>query len=120
MSEARDALEQYLARTGLSRPADAAQQYQVALMRQWSDHLDDVLEHNMPDWPELRSTIIREFIYGVTPQAAEADLRAELSDDLLRHVREHGVIPPPDPGMPWQPGQEPASSWPRPRPWEKH
>ncbi len=96
MSEARDRLEQYLARTGLSRPADGAEAYQVTLMRQWTDHLDDVLENNIPDWPELRSTIIREFIYGMTPRAAEAELRAELSDDLLRYVREHGIIPPLD------------------------
>jgi hypothetical protein len=96
MSEARDRLEMYLARTGLSRPADGAQQYQVTLMRQWTDHLDDVLENNIPDWPELRSTIIREFIYGMTPRAAEAELRTELSDDLLQYVREHGTLPPPD------------------------
>jgi hypothetical protein len=104
VSETRFRLEQYLTRIGMSCPADAAQQYQVALMRQWADHLDIVLEHNLPDQPELRSTIIREFIYGAVPQAAEADLRAEMATEMTQ-LRERMAIRPEDAGMPpeWRP-----------------
>jgi hypothetical protein len=82
MTEARDILDAYLARTGLRHPADAAQQYQVALAQQWTVHLDVVPEHQMPDWPELRSTIIREFVYGIVPQDAEAGLRTAMHKDM--------------------------------------
>jgi hypothetical protein len=82
MDEARHILDAYLARTGLRHPADVAQQYQIALAQQWTVHLDVVLEHQMPDWPELRSTIIREFVYGIVPDNAEAELRVAMHQDM--------------------------------------
>lgn len=92
MSEAREILERYLARTGLSRPADAAQQFQVALMRQWAEHLDEVLEANHVE-PGLRHTVIREFIYGVVPQQAEESIRANLVREMTE-LHERGTFPP--------------------------
>jgi hypothetical protein len=74
MSEAGNILSRYLQRTGLRHPADAAWQFQVALLRQWIDHLDEVLDSNGVD-PQVRRTIIREFIYGTVPKQAEAELR---------------------------------------------
>jgi hypothetical protein len=85
MSEARHILDQYLQRTGLRSPSDAAQQFQVTLLRSWIDHLDAVLEANrnrdLRD-PEARNTIIREFIYGAVPEQAEAELRVEMHADM--------------------------------------
>ncbi len=92
MSEARDRLDAYLARTGLSRPADAAQQFQVTLMRQWCDHLDEVLTANHAG-PGLRSTIIREFIYGAVPEAAEAEIRQKMTREMTK-LRQGGPFPP--------------------------
>jgi hypothetical protein len=81
LSEARDILDRYLARTGLRHPADAAQQFQVALLRGWIDHLDEVLDaSHVP--PQLRLTIIREFCYGAVPQDAEAELRTAMHKDM--------------------------------------
>jgi hypothetical protein len=90
MNEARDTFEHYLSRIGLRVPADAAQQFQVTLMRQWCDHLDEVLEHNLPD-PALRSLIIREFLYGVVPVMAEAGLREEMYADTVRLIENAGI-----------------------------
>lgn len=90
MSEARDRLDAYLARTGLSRPADAAQQFQVTLMRQWASHLDEVLAANHVE-PRLASTIVREFIYGAVPQEAEAELRQVMTAEM-KDMLERGVI----------------------------
>jgi hypothetical protein len=81
MSEARHALEQYLQRTGLRQPSDAAQRYTVSLLRQWVDHLDEVLDSNGID-PRLRMVIIREFIYGTVPENAEAELRVAMHADM--------------------------------------
>jgi hypothetical protein len=92
MSEARDRLDAYLARTGLARSTDAAQQFQVTLMRQWASHLDEVLAANHVE-PGLRSTIIREFIYGAVPQEAEAELRQEMTREM-KELRQGGPFPP--------------------------
>ena len=81
MSEARHILDRYLERTGLRNPADAAQQFQVSLMQQWIDHLDEVLDANHVD-PRTRLTIIREFIYGTVPENAEAELRVSMHKDM--------------------------------------
>ena len=81
MSEARDILERYLQRTGLRQPADAAQQYTVTLLRQWVDHLDEVLDANHVA-TETRLRIIREFIYGAVPDGAEAELRVSMHRDM--------------------------------------
>lgn len=81
MSEARHILDRYLQRTGLRQPSDAAQQFQVTLLQQWIDHLDEVLDSNGID-PVTRLTIIREFIYGSVPENAEAELRAGMHKDM--------------------------------------
>jgi hypothetical protein len=81
MSEARHILDAYLARTGLRNPVDAAQQFQVTLLRSWIDHLDEVLDANRVPW-DVRITIIREFIYGTVPQEAEAELRTAMHKDM--------------------------------------
>jgi hypothetical protein len=81
LSEARDILDRYLARTGLRHPADAAQQFQVALLRGWIDHLDEVLDANYVP-ARTRLTIIREFCYGAVPQDAEAELRTAMHKDM--------------------------------------
>lgn len=93
--EARDRFEYYLRSTGLSMPADAAQQYSVTLGRQWAAHLDDVLLNCLPDHPELRGTIIREFLYGIAPQAAEAGIRQLMASELKNAILE---TPPRYPG----------------------
>jgi hypothetical protein len=81
VSEARQILERYLARTGLRAPSDAAQQFQVTLLRQWIDHLDEVLDANRVPAP-IRLVIIREFIYGTVPENAEAELRIAMHADM--------------------------------------
>lgn len=81
MNEARHALDRYLERTGLRYPADAAQQYQVTLLRQMVDHLDEVLEKNGVDY-HMRMLIVREFIYGTVPKNAEAELRVSMHKDM--------------------------------------
>lgn len=94
MSEARHILEHYLQRTGLRQPFDAAQQFQVALLRQWIEHLDEVLDaNNVPG--EIRLRIIREFIYGAVPEQAEAELRVSMHADMM-YWAERAVVP--DPG----------------------
>jgi hypothetical protein len=98
MSEARGILERYLARTGLRQPSDAAQQYIVALLRQWTDHLDEVLDANHVP-PDVRSTVIREFLYGAAPLQAEAELRTAMHDDMTYWAERAGSLPfpvPPD------------------------
>jgi hypothetical protein len=95
VSESRRVLEAYLARIGLSRPADAAMQVQVTLLRQWTEHLDDVLEaESLP--ADVRARIIRAVIYGGAPSLAEAEIRqemtAEMTDVLSRSTA---------PRMPW-------------------
>lgn len=92
MSEARYILEQYLGRTGLRQPSDAAQQFQVSLLRQWIDHLDEVLDANRVP-AELRITIVREFIYGTVPLDAEAELRVAMHADMTyRAERAKGPV----------------------------
>lgn len=81
MSEARHILDAYLQRTGLRNPVDAAQQFQVSLLRGWIDHLDEVLDSNGVN-PQVRRTIIREFIYGTVPEQAEAELRVSMHEDM--------------------------------------
>lgn len=85
-SEARHELERYLHQVGMARPADSAQQFMVTLLRQQADHLDDVLRHNLPGDPETRSRIIREFIYGAVPAAAEAELRTEILQQSAEYL----------------------------------
>ena len=91
MSEAGHILEQYLSRIGLSRPADAAQQVQVTLLRQWTDHLDDVLEaEELPG--DQRVRIIRAMIYGGVPSRAEAEIRLELTEEMIK-LAERSTFP---------------------------
>jgi hypothetical protein len=101
MSEARDMLDAYLTRTGLRHPADAAQQFQVSLLRGWIDHLDEVLEANHLA-PALRRVIVREFIYGTVPEQAEAELRTAMHADMTYWAERagHGPAVIPDPGVP--------------------
>jgi hypothetical protein len=81
VSEARATLERYLARIGLSAPEDAALQVQTTLLRQWVDHLDDVLEAE--DLPALkRERIIRAMIYGGAPNLAEQEIRQQLTAEM--------------------------------------
>ena len=83
MSEARHILERYLARIGLSHPADSAQQYMVSLLRQWTEHLDDVLEaEELP--ADQRARIIRAVIYGGVPTLAEAEVRQEMTAEMIQ------------------------------------
>lgn len=85
MSEAREILKDYLRRIGLSRPADDAQQLQVTLLHQWCDHLGDVLEaEDPPIAADQRSRIIRAVIYGGTPTLAEAEIRQEMTAEMMR------------------------------------
>lgn len=91
MSEARHILDSYLQRTGLRQPADAAQQFQLALLRQWIDHLDEVLDSNGVD-PQKRVLIIREFIYGAVPENAEAELRVSMHTDMT-YWAERAAVP---------------------------
>jgi hypothetical protein len=96
MSEAREILKDYLRRIGLSRPADAAQRVQITLLEQWSDHLADVLEAENPPIPgDQRSRIIRAVIYGGTPTLAEAEIRQELTAEMIQMAER--TIPPPVP-----------------------
>lgn len=92
MSEARDILDRYLQRTGLRQPVDAAWQFQVTLLRQWVDHLDEVLDSNRVD-PQTRITVIREFIYGIVPQDAEAELRVTMQKDMTYWAERAGPVP---------------------------
>jgi hypothetical protein len=86
VNETRDILERYLHQVGMARPADSAQQFAVTMLRQQADHLDDVLRHNLPGDPETRSRIIREFIYGAVPCAAEAGLREEILQQSAEYL----------------------------------
>ena len=86
-------LDRYLGRLGLRTPADAAQQFQVTLMRQWIDHLDEVLDANRVPG-QLRLTIIREFLYGAMPALAEAELREEMSAEAKRLLEQRPLILP--------------------------
>ena len=91
MSEAREILENYLRRIGLSRPADIAQQVQITLLRQWTEHLDQVLaDERVPG--DLRIRIVRAVIYGGTPTLAEAEIRDELTAEMVK-LAERGVFP---------------------------
>jgi hypothetical protein len=81
VSEARRILDNYLQRTGLRQPADAAQQFQVTLLRQMVDHLDEVLDANHIE-AGVRARVIREFIYGTVPEQAEAELRVAMHKDM--------------------------------------
>ena len=88
MSEPRQFLSRYLQSTGLARPADAAQQFQVTLLQQCVDHLDQVLADNgIP--ATIRMTVIREFIYGTVPVRAEAELRTAMTADMTAHRAQH-------------------------------
>lgn len=92
MNEARALLDQYLERTGLRSPSDAAQQFQVALLRQWIDHLDEVLQANGVD-AAMRHRIIREFIYGTVPVQAEAELRVAMHSDMTYWAERASPLP---------------------------
>jgi hypothetical protein len=85
MSEARDIFGRYLQRTGLRQPSDAAQQYTVSLLRQWTEHLAEVLEANEIE-PYRRAQIIREFLYGAVPLEAEAELRMTMRADWAQRL----------------------------------
>lgn len=92
MSEARHILEQYLSRIGLSRPKDSAQQFTVTLLRQWTDHLDEVLEaEKLPG--DVRIRIIRAMVYGGAPTLAEAEVREQLTAETIK-LAENGIFPP--------------------------
>lgn len=83
VSETRRVLEAYLARIGLSRPVDAAMKVQVTLLRQWTEHLDDVLAaENLP--ADVRLRIVRAVIYGGVPTLAEAEIRQEMTAEMIK------------------------------------
>jgi hypothetical protein len=95
VSEASDILENYLRRTGLRQPSDAAHQYAITLLRQWTEHLDEVMEASgISVWQ--RRTIIREFIYGAVPLQAEAELRVSMHKDMAYRAQRAA----PDAGIP--------------------
>lgn len=73
-------LNDHLRRIGMNSPKDGAMQYQIALLQQWCDHLEAVLDDNGID-RVTAIAIIRQMIYGATPQAAEAELRIQVSKD---------------------------------------
>jgi hypothetical protein len=81
-SETRLLLEQYLGRIGMSRPHDAALQVQLTLLRQWCEHLADVLEAEQIPFVLGRS-IIRQMIYGGVPSLAEQEIRGRLVDEMV-------------------------------------
>lgn len=71
-------LERYLHEIRMDHAADAAQQYQIALLQQWMDHLEVVLREN--DVPaQVAQNIMREFLYGAMPQHAEARMRETMT-----------------------------------------
>jgi hypothetical protein len=84
-------LEDYLRRIRMARPADAAQQYQIALLQQWTDHLTAVLEAEPSVSLETAERIVRGVIWGSTPQYAEAGLRTEMVTESARLLAERGV-----------------------------
>jgi hypothetical protein len=92
MSEAAHLLSQHLRRVGMDKPADAAQQFQVTLLRQWADHLEAVLDDNGIDRDKALA-IIRQVIYGGVPGAAEAELRETISEEHLQVLRGEGQPP---------------------------
>lgn len=72
-------LDGYLRDVHMEHPADAAEQYQLCLLRQWMDHLEVVMRDN--DVPnEVAGRILREFLYGAMPQHAEAEMRKLMFD----------------------------------------
>jgi hypothetical protein len=83
VSATRDILEQYLRRLGLSAPADAVLQIQVTLLRQWCEHLEDVLEAEAVD-AARRLRIIRAMIYGGTPHLAEQEIRQQMTTEMAK------------------------------------
>jgi len=55
----------------------------VTLLRQWTDHLADVLEaENIPG--DQRSRIIRAVVYGGTPNLAEQEIRQEMTAEMVK------------------------------------
>jgi hypothetical protein len=88
MSEARHILETYLARIGLSQPADAVQQVQITMLRQWTEHLDDVLHAELIPF-EQRSRIIRAMIYGGAPHQAEEEIRTRVAFEMRDFIEHH-------------------------------
>lgn len=104
MSGAREMLEGYLHFIGMAQPADAAQQFQVTLLRQWISHLDEVLRAEKLS-PDCVHRIIRGMIYGGVPVLAEAGVRDELAAQQAKllgglpasAVREM-MTPDPEPG----------------------
>jgi len=93
-SGARAILETYLQRIGLSRPADIAQQVQLTLLRQWTEHLDDVLDaEGLP--AGLRTRIIRAVVYGGAPSLAEGEIRQEMTAEMIKLAERT------PPGMSW-------------------
>ena len=88
-SGARAILEGYLQRIGLRRPSDIAQQVQITLLRQWTEHLDDVLDaEGLP--AGLRERIIRAVVYGGAPSLAEGEIRQEMVTEML-DLAKHGL-----------------------------
>lgn len=86
MSEAQDKLNHYLHSIGLSHYADAAQQVHISLLRQWINHLDYVLKHEIPRDSELRRRIIAGMIYGGSPTLAEAEMRAQMTNEMQQRL----------------------------------
>lgn len=100
MSYATALLEHYVETVGLREYlGDALYQFQVTLLRQWVGHLEEVLtaEHTDTDTAER---IIRGFVYGCVPGAAEAEYRIEqhhVMTDMMSRL-------PPTIGFPGVPG----------------
>lgn len=88
----RDLLDRYLRGLGLHQARDPAVAYQAALARQMTEHLAEVLDANEIA-PSLRRVILREFLYGITPSQAEADLRQEMAAEMTRLAERAGPVP---------------------------
>lgn len=88
-----DMLAHYLHRIGMDHPKDSAQQFQLSLLRQFIDHLDQVLDNEHVD-PELRQRIVTQVIYGGVPTLAEAEIRERMNAEMI-HLAETGAFLPP-------------------------
>jgi len=79
-------LNDYLKQVGLGgAPADAAQQLQITLLRQWCAHLEVAL-HDADLPPDVALQIMRSVIYGSVPQRADAELREFVAADYRGHL----------------------------------
>jgi len=86
MGGAASFLNSYLREVGMGGPpADAAQQLQLTLLRQWTDHLEHALREEGVDGATAMR-VIRSMIYGAVPMRADAEMRVWLMDEQRRHL----------------------------------